>query len=142
MSSTIAIPADISSECALPLAVCRVPAGFPSPADDYMEGSLDLNEHLIKHPAATYYVRASGESMTGAGIFDGDLLVVDRSLEPTHGRIAIVEVDGQYTVKRLYKSNGKFALYSENENYPPIEFQEGSELRVFGVVTNVIHSLL
>lgn len=142
MSSTIAVPADISTECPLPLAVCRVEAGFPSPADDYMEGSLDLNKHVIKHPSATYFVRASGDSMTGAGIFDGDLLIVDRSLEPVHGRVAIVEVDGQLTVKRLYKLNGVLLLQSENENYPPIELQEGNEVVVWGVVTHVLHNLL
>jgi DNA polymerase V len=142
MSSTIAIPADISTECSLPLAVCRVEAGFPSPADDYMEGSLDLNKHVIKHPSATYFVRASGDSMTGAGIFDGDLLIVDRSLEPVHGKIAIVEVDGQLTVKRLYKLNGRTLLQPENESYPPIELQEGNEVVVWGVVTHVLHNLL
>ena len=124
------------------LAFCRVEAGFPSPADDYMEGSLDLNEHVIKHPSATYFVRASGDSMTGAGIFDGDLLIVDRSLEPAHGRVAIVEMDGQLTVKRLFKSKGRFSLHSENGNYPPIDLPEESEVIVWGVVTHVLHKLL
>jgi len=132
----------VSSQCPLPLAFCRVEAGFPSPADDYMEGSLDLNEHVIKHPSATYFVRASGDSMTGAGIFDGDLLIVDRSLEPDHGKIAIVEVDGQLTVKRLFKSKGRFLLQSENMSYPPIELQEENEVMVWGVVTHVLHDLL
>ena len=126
----------------IPLALSRVEAGFPSPADDYMEGPLDLNEHVIKHPSATYFVRASGDSMTGAGIFDGDLLIVDRSLEPAHGRVAIVEVDGQLTVKRLFKSRGRFLLQSENVNYPPIKPQEGDEVMVWGVVTHVLHNLL
>ena len=107
-----------------------------------MEGSLDLNEHVIKHPSATYFVRASGDSMTGAGIFDGDLLIVDRSLEPDHGKIAIVEVDGQLTVKRLFKSKGRFLLQSENMSYPPIELQEENEVMVWGVVTHVLHNLL
>lgn len=126
----------------LPLALCRVEAGFPSPADDYMERSLDLNEHVIKHPAATYFIRASGDSMTGAGIFDGDLLIVDRSLEPAHGRVAVVEVDGQLTVKRLFKSKGRFRLQSENASHPPIELQEESDVVVWGVVTHVLHKLL
>jgi DNA polymerase V len=126
----------------VPLAICRVEAGFPSPADDYMERSLDLNEHVIKHPSATYFVRASGDSMTGAGIFDGDLLIVDRSLEPSHGKVAIVEVDGQLTVKRLSKSKGRFMLLSENVNYPPIELQEENEVMAWGIVTHVLHSLL
>ena len=142
MSSTFAVPVDISSQCPLPLAACRVEAGFPSPADDYMEGSLDLNEHVVKHPAATYFVRASGDSMTGAGIFDGDLLVVDRSLEPVHGKVVIAEVDGQLTVKRLFKLQGRFLLQAENGSYPPIELQEGNEVVVWGVVTHVLHNLL
>ncbi len=133
---------EISKQCPLPVAFCRVEAGFPSPADDYMEGPLDLNEHVIKHPSATYFVRASGDSMTGAGIFDGDLLIVDRSLEPAHGKIAIVEVDGQLTVKRLFKLQGRFLLQSENVNYPPIELQEENEVVVWGVVTHVLHNLL
>ncbi len=124
------------------LAVCRVEAGFPSPSDDYMEGSLDLNEHVIKHPSATYFVKASGDSMTGAGIFDGDLLVVDRSLEPVHGKVVIAEVDGQLTVKRLLKARGHISLQPENASYPPIEFQEGNEVVVWGVVTHVLHDLL
>ncbi len=107
-----------------------------------MEGSLDLNEHVIKHPSATYFVRASGDSMTGAGIFDGDLLIVDRSLEPAHGRVAIVEVDGQLTVKRLFKLKDRFLLQSENASYPPIELQEGNEVMVWGIVTHVLHNLL
>ena len=132
----------ISKPCSLPLALCRVEAGFPSPADDYMEGSLDLNEHVIKHPSATYFVRASGDSMTDAGIFNGDLLIVDRSLEPIHGKVVIAEVDGQLTVKRLLKLSDGFSLQSENSSYPPIELQEGNEVVVWGVVTHVIHDLL
>jgi len=142
MTLAIPIPSDVASHLPLPLALYRVEAGFPSPADDYMEGSLDLNEHVIKHPAATYFVRASGDSMTGAGIFNGDLLIVDRSLEPVHGKVAIVEVDGQLTVKRLCKLNGRLLLQSENESYPPIELQEGNEVVVWGVVTHVLHNLL
>lgn len=103
---------------------------------------MDLNEHVIKHPSATYFVRASGDSMTGAGIFDGDLLIVDRSLEPAHGRVAIVEIDGQLTVKRLFKLKGRFRLQSENVNYPPIDLQEENEVVVWGVVTHVLHNLL
>ena len=129
-------------QCFLPLALCHVAAGFPSPADDYMEGPLDLNEHVIKHPSATYFVRASGDSMTGAGIFSGDLLIVDRSLEPVHGKVVIAEVDGQLTVKRLSRLNDHVSLQSENANYPAIELQEGNELVVWGVVTHVLHNLL
>ena len=132
----------VSKPCSLPLALCRVEAGFPSPADDYMEGSLDLNDHIIKHPSATYFVKASGDSMIGAGIFNGDLLIVDRSLEASSGKVVIAEVDGQLTVKRLLKLGNGFSLQSENSSYPPIELQEGNEVVVWGVVTHVIHDLL
>ncbi|MFT4578626.1 MAG: DNA polymerase V [Nitrospinales bacterium] len=132
----------IAKPCFLPLALCHVEAGFPSPADDYMEGALDLNEHIIKHPSATYFVKASGDSMIGAGIFNGDLLIVDRSLEASSGKVVIAEVDGQLTVKRLLKLNDGFSLQSENSSYPPIELHEGNEVVVWGVVTHVIHDLL
>lgn len=126
----------------LPLALCHVEAGFPSPADDYMEGALDLNDHIIKHPSATYFVKASGDSMVGAGIFNGDLLIVDRSLEASSGKVVIAEVDGQLTVKRLLKLSNNYSLQSENSSYPPIDLQEGNEVVVWGVVTHVIHDLL
>lgn len=141
MTAIISNVPENAGPCPIPLALCRVEAGFPSPADDYMEGSLDLNEHVVKHPAATYFVRASGDSMTGAGIFDGDLLVVDRSLEPVHGKVVIAEVDGQLTVKRLFKLQGRFLLQAENGSYPPIELQEGNEVVVWGVVTHALHNL-
>jgi DNA polymerase V len=128
--------------CPLPFALCHVEAGFPSPADDYMEGALDLNEHVIKHPSATYFVKASGDSMIGAGIFNGDLLIVDRSLQASSGKVVIAEVDGQLTVKRLLKLDDSFSLQSENSSYPPIDLQEGNEVVVWGVVTHVIHDLL
>lgn len=139
---TAVIPTTSEIACSFPLFLCRVEAGFPSPADDYIEGPLDLNEHVIKHPSATYFVRASGDSMTGAGIFNGDLLIVDRSLEPIHGKVVIAEVDGQLTVKRLSKLKDDFSLQSENANYPPIKLEEGNEVVVWGVVTHVLHNLL
>jgi len=125
----------------LPLYSNKVPAGFPSPADDHMEGKLDLNNHLVKHPAATFFVRASGESMVGAGIHDGDILVVDRSLEPRHGKIIIAAVDGQLTVKRLQKRGSKTLLTPENRKYKPIELTENNDVKIWGVVTNVIHEV-
>ena len=87
----------------LPFFSCAVEAGFPSPADDHLEGSLDLNSYLIKHPAATFFVRVSGESMVGAGIFNNDILVVDRSIKPSNGKVVIAVLEGQLTVKRLEK---------------------------------------
>ena len=116
-----------------------VPAGFPSPADDYLEGKLDLNQHLIKHPAATFFVRVSGESMIGAGIHPGDILVVDRSLEPAQRKIVIAVVDNELTVKRFRRVRGRVILMPENEDYEPIEIGEGTEFEVWGVVTTVIH---
>ena len=125
----------------LPLYASRVSAGFPSPADDYMEGKLDLNTHLIKHPAATFFVRATGESMLNAGIHPGDLLVVDRSLEAKHGKVVIAALDGHLTVKRLYQKGGKMALLPENDAFKPIPITPESDMVIWGVVTNVIHSL-
>ncbi|MBU0501587.1 MAG: translesion error-prone DNA polymerase V autoproteolytic subunit [Gammaproteobacteria bacterium] len=124
---------------ALPLYGSKVSAGFPSPADDYLEGTLDLNEHLVKHPAATFFVRVSGDSMLNAGIHPGDILVVDRSLTPVSGRIVIAALDGELTVKRFDQRNGRTRLLAENPAYAPIEIQDGNELHIWGVVTNVIH---
>ena len=142
MTAIIPNTSEIARQCSFPLFLCHVAAGFPSPADDYIEGPLDLNEHVIKHPSATYFVRASGDSMNGAGIFNGDLLIVDRSLEPIHGKVVIAEVDGQLTVKRLSKLKDHFSLQPENTSYPSIELQEGNEVVLWGVVTHVLHNLL
>lgn len=124
-----------------PLYASRVQAGFPSPADDYVEGVLDLNEHLIRHPAATYFVRATGDSMLGAGIHPGDLLVVDRAIEPTDGRVVIAVLDGELTVKRLRLRDGLVQLVPENPAYTPITLASDAELIVWGVVTSVVHAL-
>lgn len=125
----------------LPLYECSVAAGFPSPADDVMERELDLNELLITHPAATFFVRASGQSMINAGIHDNDILVVDRSLEPSDGRIVIAAVNGELTVKRLKRQGKTVQLVAENAAYPPINITDSTELHIWGVVTNVIHQL-
>ena len=132
---------DVATSLARPLLLSRVPAGFPSPADDYLEGTLDLNQHLIKHKAATFFVRVQGDSMTGAGIQDGDLLIVDRAVEPKDKSVAIAVVNGEFTVKRIRKTKGRVWLASENADYPPLEVTEGSELEVWGVVTHVIHAV-
>ncbi|WP_372997798.1 LexA family protein [Marinobacter sp.] len=121
----------------------KVPAGFPSPAADYAERPLDLNDYCIKKPAATFFVRAQGDSMRGIGIYDNDLLVVDRSLSATHRRIVIAVVDGEFTVKRLDLSDTERpVLRAENPDYQDIHLKDGSELQIFGVVRNVIHSTL
>ncbi len=118
-----------------------VPAGFPSPAADYEEDKLDLNKYLIKNPAATFFVRAIGDSMVGAGIHCGDLLVVDRSLEPRDKSVVIAVIDGELTVKRIRIKKKKFTLEPENENYSVQEINEDTDFQVWGVVTNVIHAL-
>ena len=125
----------------LPLFQTRVAAGFPSPADDFIETSLNLHTHLVKHPAATFFVRASGDSMIETGIFDGDLLVVDRSLEVINDKVIIAAIDGQLTVKRFLKKRGKIFLIPENKKYQPIEVYPNNNFEVWGVVTHVIHPL-
>ncbi len=130
---------DASWADGLPLYANKVSAGFPSPADDYLECKLDLNTHLIKHPAATFFVKVSGDSMKNAGIHSGDMLIVDRSIEPVHGRIVIVAIDGELTVKRLSKQGGRVQLLPENKNYKPIDIKDTHELVIWGVVTYVIH---
>ena len=138
---TLHRPLEGAASVRLPLFAHPVRAGFPSPADDYVCDTLDLNEHLIPHREATFFVRAKGQSMIGAGIQDNDLLVVDRSVNPVHRSIVIAVIDGEFTVKRLYKRAGKIKLLAENPDYAPIELQEGQELQVWGVVTSVIHQL-
>lgn len=122
----------------LPLYSCGVSAGFPSPADDYIGQQLDLNDLLIKKPASTFFVRVAGDSMTGIGINDNDILVVDRSLEPTNGRIIIAALNGELTVKRLIKTARSWRLVAENPNYPAIDITEDLSCVSWGVVTSVI----
>ncbi|MGQ4878700.1 LexA family protein [Billgrantia sp. LNSP4103-1] len=123
-----------------PLLGCRVRAGFPSPADDHLDGVLNLHEHVVRRPASTYFVRAEGDSMQGDGIHHGDLLVVDRSLEPLPGRIVVIAVDGELTVKRLSHERGRTLLLASNPHFAPIPL-EGRDCHVWGVVTHVIHAL-
>ncbi|MCG8362166.1 MAG: translesion error-prone DNA polymerase V autoproteolytic subunit [Pseudanabaenales cyanobacterium] len=113
--------------------------GFPSPADDYLAGPLDLNAHLIKHPAATFLMRATEDAMLKAGIHPGDILVVDRSLEPSHGRIVIASVEGSLTVKRLQIEQNRLMLLAENESYSSIRVDKDNGVEIWGVVTTVIH---
>lgn len=121
-----------------PLFLSVVAAGFPSPADDHLERDLDLHELLISHPAATYYVRLSGDSMKDAGLYDGDILVVDRSLEPAHGNIVVAVLDGEFTVKRLSKRDGQVQLQPENARYPAILISEDRDFLIWGVVTGSV----
>jgi DNA polymerase V len=122
-----------------PLFSCGVSAGFPSPADDYIDRHLDLNELLIKNPAATFFVRVAGDSMTGVGINHDDILIVDRSLDPTNGKIIIAAIDGELTVKRLSRTASTCSLQSEHPDYPPLTITPDMSLEVWGVVTSVVH---
>ena len=124
----------------MPFYLDAVPAGFPSPASDYSEKALDLNELCITKPAATYFVRAQGESMIEAGIFHDDVLVVDRSLTARHGDIVIAEFNGELTVKKL-ELKPKLRLVPMNKDHAPVVVPEGADLEIFGVVTNVVHNL-
>lgn len=122
----------------IPLVTSKIKAGFPSPAEDYVESGLDLNEFLIQSPSSTFVVRVEGDSMTGAGIFHGNYLIVDRSLEPSNGHIVLAVVNGDFTVKRFIKKNKAITLQSENVNYPSIRINADMEFSVWGVVTSVI----
>ena len=115
-----------------------ISAGFPSPADDFKEIRISLDSELVKNKEATFYAKVSGDSMVGAGLDDGDLLVIDRSLSPENGKIVICFIDGDFTVKRIKKEKGKFYLMPENKKYKSIELGEDNELIIWGVVEYVI----
>ena len=132
---------DLSRPSPRPLFLVAVSAGFPSPADDYLEGKLDLNQHLIKHEAATFFVKVKGDSMIDAGIHCGDLLIVDRALEATDNSVVIAVVNGELTVKRLSKRDGGLSLTPANGDYPPIPITTFTDFEVWGVVTHVIHAV-
>jgi DNA polymerase V len=129
----------LSCAVKLPLFASRVAAGFPSPADDFLESSINLNQHLILHPASTFLVRASGHSMIGAGIHDNDILLVDRSLEARNDDIVIAVVNAELTVKRLAIAKNQVRLMPENPDYQPLVIDQETDFTVWGVVTTVIH---
>ena len=141
MNASLFYPKSSPSRLSLPLFTGKVAAGFPSPADDYVEKNLDLNELLVQKPAATFFVRAQGESMLGAGIHPNDILVVDRSLEAIPGKVVICAINGELTVKRLERVNSQWQLKAENPAYADIVIHDELELVIWGVVTNVIHAL-
>ena len=126
-------------ELLIPIFTSRVQAGFPSPADDHLEDTLDLNTHLIHHKEATFFVKAQGDSMIGVGIHQGDILIVDKSLTPKSGKIVIAVVGGEFTVKRLHKYKGSITLKAENPEFEDIKIRGTDELIIWGVVTSVIH---
>ena len=128
------LPPSFQLRLALPVASFAVSAGFPSPADDYLEGSLDLNEHFIRHPAATFYVKASGDSMRGAGILDGDLLIVDRAVPCPDGSIVVARLGDEFTLKRILRKGDRVFLSPENEAFQAIEVTEDSDCEIWGRV--------
>jgi DNA polymerase V len=139
MSISNPIPLEKRTSLRLPLVSASVEAGFPSPADDHLERGIDLNEELIRNPAATFLVRVKGESMRDAGIHSGDTLIVDKSVTPADRQIVVAMIDGEFTVKRFRKLNGRIFLEAANDSFAPIEVGENQELTIWGAVTYIIH---
>lgn len=125
----------------IPFYQSNVPAGFPSPAEDFMDLDLNLQEYLVQHPSATFCVRVTGDSMQNAGIFSGDVMVVDRALEPKNNTIVLAVLDGEFTVKRIQKKGEELYLNPENTDFKPIQITEEMNFQVWGVVTHVIHKV-
>ncbi len=125
----------------LPFVSAKVQAGFPSPADDFIETKISLDRELIKNKEATFYARVEGSSMIGANIHDGDLLVIDRSLEPRNNRIAVCFIDGEFTVKRLRIEKDHILLMPENEKFDPIKVTQDNDFVIWGVVTYIIKAV-
>jgi len=122
----------------LPLLPYGISAGFPSPAMDFIDLTIDLNKHLVKHPSSTFYGRVKGDSMKDEGIYDGDLMVIDKSLEPQNGKIAVCYIDGEFTVKKIKVDIDCCWLLPANNNYKPIKVTKDNELIIWGIVTHVI----
>jgi DNA polymerase V len=129
---------EVGGELFLPVLSAGISAGFPSPAMDFMDVSIDLNQLMIKHPSATFFGRVQGTSMLGAGISDGDLLVIDRSLSPANNKIAVCFIDGEFTIKRIQKEVDCCWLMPANEKYKPIKVTKDNDFLVWGMVTHVI----
>ena len=119
--------------------ITSINAGFPSPAEDHVDVSLNLNDYLVKHPSSTFYIYVKGDSMIGSGIYDGDLMVVDRSLEPKSNNVVVAVIDGEFTVKKIYKNKNQIYLLPDNKNYKPIHIKEGMDFQVWGIITHSIH---
>lgn len=131
---------DYSTDLELPFIDAGISAGFPSPADDFIELSIDLNKQLIKNKDTTFFAKVKGHSMKNAGIFDGDLLIIDKSLEPQNNKIAICQIDGEFTVKRIKIDKGIIWLIAENEEYEPIKVTPENDFIIWGIVTSSIKS--
>ena len=137
-ATLVFITPDFATILDRPVMAFPVSAGFPSPADDYIESRIDLNQHLIRHPAATFFVRVSGDSMTGAGIQNGDLLIVDRAAECVSGCIVVARLENEFTLKRVRKESNRVFLVPENHLYPTIEITEGSDFEIWGRVVGSV----
>lgn len=132
--------ASVTTESNLPFFETRVKAGFPSPAEDFSEKKIDLNQILIKNPSATFFCRVDGDSMKDIGILDGDLLVVDRSIEPSSGKVAVCFIDGEFTLKKIKVEKDCCWLIPANESYAPVKITEDNEFVIWGIVKHVIKS--
>jgi len=132
---------EIPSARLFPLAIETISAGFPSPAEDYIELGIDLNKYLIKNPISTFFLRVSGNSMNNAGIYNNDLLIIDRSINPHPGHIVVALLDGEFTLKRLVKEENSYYLKADKENYPAINLYEYINVEIWGVATYSIHDI-
>ena len=141
LSSSIDSSKEVSSDLLIPLVNEAVSAGFPSPAEDYIELGVDLNKYLIKNPISTFFLRVSGNSMNNAGIYNNDLLIIDRSINPTPGNIVVALLDGEFTLKRLIKEQNNYYLKADKENYPAISLYEYVDIEIWGVAIYSIHEL-
>ncbi|MFN8415439.1 MAG: translesion error-prone DNA polymerase V autoproteolytic subunit [Cytophagaceae bacterium] len=135
------ISADTDTKLELPFVESGISAGFPSPALDFIDLTIDLNRHLIKNPSATFYGRVKGDSLKNAGIANNDLLIIDRSVAPTNGKIAVCYIDGEFTAKRIQITDKVIWLIPENENYQPIKVTQDNDFLIWGIVTHVIKSV-
>ena len=133
--------ANTETELDLPFVESGISAGFPSPALDFIDLSIDLNKHLIKHPSATFYGRVKGDSLKNAGIENGDLLIIDRSIEPVNGKIAVCYIDGEFTAKRIQINKNEILLIPENENYQTLTVTADNNFLIWGIVTYVIKNV-
>lgn len=133
--------ADTTTNISLPLVDSGISAGFPSPADDFLDISIDLNKELIKNPSTTFYGRVKGDSMINAGLDSGDLLIIDKSLEPVNNKIAVCFIDGEFTVKRIKIDKEVVWLVAENEKYKPIKVTADNDFIIWGIVTTVIKNV-
>ena len=132
---------EVSSELLIPLAKETISAGFPSPAEEYIDIGIDLNKYLIKNPISTFFLRVSGNSMNNAGIYNNDLLIIDRSINPNPGHIVVALLDGEFTLKRLIKEKNNYYLKADKENYPAINLYKYIDIQIWGVAIYSIHKL-